>query len=293
MSANLKDSVREYWEKHPNAAAIAAGRSAQTREFYETIAAHRYKAEPCIRELAEFDRWKGRSILEVGCGIGTDLRQFASAGASVVGIDLTWQGVSMAKTAFALFGLSGSFVVADAENLPFPAETFDLVYSNGVIHHTPDTSAAVHEIHRTVKLGGEARVMVYHRNSYFRRVIVETMFYPLLRLLLWLYPQGRLPNFWRRKLRPGICDMYQILAESGFSKELLFSISTDPSKPGEGNANPLARCYSPAEARTLFSDFKTVRTFIRQLYYADFLPPAIHRWAERRFGWFLFIHASK
>jgi ubiquinone/menaquinone biosynthesis C-methylase UbiE len=172
MTLDLKESVREYWEKNPNAAAIPEGRSRETREFYEAVEAHRYKAEPCIREMAEFEEWKGKRVLEVGCGMGTDLRQFAAGGADVVGIDLTWQGIAMARKAFALFGLCGNFVVADAEMLPFPEEMFDLVYSNGVIHHTADTAATVREIHRVTKTRGEARVMVYHRNSYFARVIV-------------------------------------------------------------------------------------------------------------------------
>jgi ubiquinone/menaquinone biosynthesis C-methylase UbiE len=293
MTADLKDSVREYWEKNPNAAAIAEGHSPQTREFYESVAAHRYAAEPCIREMAEFERWTGKHVLEVGCGMGTDLRQFAASGAPVIGIDLTWQGVQMAKTAFELFGLKGSFVVADAEMLPFRDDSFDLVYSNGVIHHTPDTPATVREIHRVAKADGEVRVMVYHRNSYFGRVMVGMILSPLLRSLVWFFPKGELPGFMKKCLRPGIRDMYQILAERGFSKELLFSISTDPSRPGQGNANPLARSYSRAEGVKLFSQFKSVRTFVRQLYYADFLPASLHRWAEHRFGWFLFIRAQK
>src|SRR2546425_10524052 len=113
--SDLKELVREYWEKHPNAATIASGRDPRSREFYEVVAEHRYRAEPCVREMAEFDRWAGQLVLEVGCGMGTDLRQFAANGARVVGMDLTWQGVQMAKTAFQLFGLPGTFVVGDAE----------------------------------------------------------------------------------------------------------------------------------------------------------------------------------
>jgi ubiquinone/menaquinone biosynthesis C-methylase UbiE len=293
VKSDLKDAVREYWEKHPNAAAIAAQASPQTRRFYEDVEAHRYAAEPCIREMAEFDRWKGRTVLEIGCGMGTDLRQFASAGAAVVGIDLTWQGIRMAKTAFQLFGLRGAFVVADAEMLPFREESFDLVYSNGVIHHTPDTPATVREIHRVARSGGEARVMIYHRNSYFARVIVGLIIAPAVRTLLTLFPSGRLPSFLDRWVPGGIKNLYLISKERGFSRELIFSLSTDPSQPGPGNANPLARAYTVREATRLFSSFRSTETFIRQLYYADFLPAFLQRWLERRFGWFLFIRASK
>jgi ubiquinone/menaquinone biosynthesis C-methylase UbiE len=290
---DLKHSVREYWEKNPNAAAIAGGHDPRTREFYEVVAAHRYLAEPCIPEMAEFNQWNQKRVLEVGCGMGTDLRQFAAGGARVVGMDLTWQGIQMAKTAFRLFGLSGDFVVADAEALPFRDDAFDLVYSNGVIHHTPDTVAAVHEMHRVLHTGGQARVMVYHRNSYFGRVIVGWILSPLLRTLLWLYPRGRLPSFFERYLPRGVQDMYKILADRGFSKDLLFSITTDPSGPGEANFNPLARAYSRSEARALFAGFESIQTYVRQLYYADFLPSRLHHWAEQRMGWFLFVRARK
>jgi SAM-dependent methyltransferase len=291
--ADLKEAVREYWEKNPNAAAIGAGRDPLSREYYETITAHRYAAEPCIPEMAEFDRWRGKRVLEVGCGMGTDLRQFAASGALVVGVDLTSKGISMAKHGFDVFGLDGDFVVADAEALPFRSEVFDLVYSNGVIHHTPDTPATVREIHRVARTGGQARVMVYHRNSYFEKIIVGAVVSPLLRVLVLLFPDGRAPALIRKPMPAGLRDMYEIVAEKGHSRELVFSLSTDPSRPGRGNANPLARSYSRAQAKQLFSTFTSIQTFVRQLYYADFLPSVLHRWIERRFGWFLFIRATK
>jgi ubiquinone/menaquinone biosynthesis C-methylase UbiE len=198
----------------------------------------------------------------------------------------------MAKRAFGLFGLKGEFVVADAEMLPFHEETFDLVYSNGVIHHTPDTPATVREIHRVVRTGGQARVMVYHRNSYFARVIVGMIIAPSVRILLFLFPGGRLPAV-LGFLPQGIRNPYMICIEKGYSRQLIFSLSTDFSRPGPGNANPLARAFTSSEARQLFSSFRTTETFIRHLSLADFLPASIHRWVERRFGWFLFIRSSK
>ena len=293
MANDLRDAIREYWEKNPNAMLVGGGEPPGTRDFFDRVATHRYRSEPCIREMAEFDRWANAKVLEIGCGMGTDLRQFAASGATVIGIDLTWQGIQMAKKSFELFGLNGAFAVADAEMLPFRSEYFDLVYSNGVIHHTPDTSASVKEIYRVTRTGGQARVMVYHRNSYFAQVIVGTLIGPAVHLLVIWFRGRSLPKSVKKWLPRGIQNLYVICAERGYSRALILSLSTDFSRPGQGNANPLSRAYTSPEARRLFSSFQSTKTFIRQLYYAGFLPSFMHRWAETRFGWFLFIRATK
>lgn len=292
-AVNVKQEVREYWERHPNALSRGMGHDPGRREFYDAVASHRYTAEPCILEMAEFDCWTGSRVLEVGCGMGTDLRRFARGGATVVGVDLTRHAVELAREGFALFGFLGVFVVADAEALPFRDEVFDLVYSHGVIHHTPDTQAAVREIHRLVKPGGEARVMVYHRDSYFAKVIVGMLVGPAMRALLWMFPKGKLPRAIDRILPRRLKDMYLILAERGYSSARVLTLSTDPSFPGDGNANPLSQCYSRREARELFSLFRCCETHVRQLSYAGFIPMGLRRWVEQRFGWFLFVRAVK
>ena len=287
----MKEEVREYWERHPNAVNIGTGLTQGSKEFFEAIERHRYTAEPCLQEMAQFSQWPGKRVLEIGCGIGTDLRQFSRGGARVVGLDLTLEGVRMAQKAFAVFGLSGDFIVADAEALPFVSDTFDLIYSNGVIHHTPDIAAALSEIHRVVKVGGESLIMVYHRNSYFARLIVQAVLIPTIRILLWLFPQGILPGWLR--LPTGIQNIYRITFEKGFSPETVFAASTDLSMPGAGNSNPLSRAYSRHDAAHMFSAFASYKSYVRQLYHLNFLPPALQRLIEHRAGWFLFVRAVK
>lgn len=289
----MKQRVREYWERHPNALARGMGHEPGTKEFFGAVAAHRYTAEPCILEMAEFDRWAGHRVLEVGCGMGTDLRQFARGGATVIGVDLTWKAVELGRTGFEEFGLFGAFVVADVEALPFRSGVFDLVYSHGVIHHTPNPQAGVREIYRVVKPGGETRVMVYHRESYFAKVVVGMLVGPAMRVLLWVFPDGKLPHAIDRILPRRLKDMYLILAERGYSPARVLALSTDPSFPGNGNANPLSRCYSRREARELFSLFRFCETHVRQLYYVGFMPMVLRRWVEKRLGWFLFVRAMK
>jgi SAM-dependent methyltransferase len=289
----LKKETRRYWDRHPNAYEIGKAYGPGTKEFFEVIEGHRYKVEPCIREMADFGSWKGMRVVEIGCGIATDLRQFAKAGARVVGVDLTSHGIELAKKNFKAFGLSGDFVIADAEFLPFREDTFDLAYSHGVIHCTPDTPKAVVEIHRVLQEGGEARVMVYHRNSYHIRVMCRLVYIPILKVLLRLFPHGKLPSALDSMLPALIRSMYLILVERGFSADLVYTLSSDPPWPGAGNYNPLARFYTEDEFLNLFAGFRQRSSFLRQLYYLDFLPDSFRRWLERRLGFFLYIRAKK
>ena len=116
-------------------------------------------------ELMGFNQFAGARLLEVGCGMGTDLLQFARGGAICTGIDLTPRSIEITRHRFALYGERGYFLIGDGERLPFADATLDVVYSNGVLHHTPDTAGAIIELHRVLKPGGIAKVMVYHKNS--------------------------------------------------------------------------------------------------------------------------------
>src|ERR1043166_1150605 len=173
-NAELKERVREFWQQHPCGTKFSDAETG-TREFFQRIEAHRYEKEWHIRTAANFAASRGLKVLEIGCGIGTDGAHFASAGADYTGIDLTEAAVELAQRRFALSGLAGKFRVSDAEQLDFPNESFDLVYSHGVLHHTPDIDAAVREIHRVLKPGGRAFVMLYHRGSYNYQIGIRVL----------------------------------------------------------------------------------------------------------------------
>ena len=144
----LKDQVRAFWQAHPCGTKFTAA-EVGTRLFYERVEEHRYRTEWHIPSAADFSSSRGLRVLEIGCGLGTDGAQFARAGAIYTGVDLTDASVSLARRRFELFDLPGEFRVADAETLDFADENFDLVYSHGVLHHTPDTARAVREISST------------------------------------------------------------------------------------------------------------------------------------------------
>ena len=166
MSEALKDDVRSFWERQPCGAKTARAEPGSP-EFFRQVEEWRYTVEPFIPELARFEDTAGKDVLEVGIGLATDFVRFVRAGASATGIDLTEAAVAAARERLRQEELEAEVLVGDAESLPFEDASFDVVYSYGVLHHTPDTAAAVREVHRVLRPGGEARIMLYSRRSWF------------------------------------------------------------------------------------------------------------------------------
>ncbi len=168
MTANseqIKSQVKEYWNEE-TCGTWASGKEKFTREYFEEIEKDRYEVSPEIKAFADFDSYKGKKLLEVGIGAGTDFLQWVRGGAVAYGIDLTEEAVRHIKHRLTLYNLNAEqIIVADCENLPFDDDFFDIVYSFGVIHHTPDTEKAMHEIIRVCRPGGRCKVMIYHRHS--------------------------------------------------------------------------------------------------------------------------------
>jgi len=166
MSEALKERVHRFWEEEPCGAKTATA-DPGTKAFYAEVEGARYVLEPFIPAFAGFEQWRGRDVLEVGVGLGTDFVGFVRAGANATGIDLTQAAVDAVTRRLELEGLSAELRVADAEQLPFEDASFDLVWSYGVLHHTPDTRRTLQEVRRVLRPDGEARVMLYARHSWF------------------------------------------------------------------------------------------------------------------------------
>jgi SAM-dependent methyltransferase len=296
MSENnftLKDRVRAFWQENPCGTKFADAPPG-SRRFYELVEEHRYDKEWHIPIAAAFSQSKNLNVLEVGCGLGTDGAQFAKAGAIYTGIDLTDAAVDLARRRFELFQLAGTFRVADAERLDFPDNTFDIVYSHGVLHHTPDTAAAVREIHRVLRPGGKAVVMLYHRDSYNYRVNISMLRRTGVQVLRW-NAGVKLVHLLTGEPEESLREhARQLKNQSEYLKsEEFLSRNTD------GAGNPLARVYSRSEARELFKDFPNVdlRTYFLNKRWLPLLGPILPRSLESqmasRWGWHLWIYATK
>jgi len=173
MPASFRDTpiskVSDYWNARP-CNIRHSPQPVGTREYFEEVEARKYLVEPHIPGFAEFARWKGRKVLEIGCGIGTDTINFARAGAQVTAVDLTEKSLELARQRARIFGVEDRvrFIQADAELLSqfVPVERYDLVYSFGVIHHTPHPDRVLEEIRKYAGPDSTLKIMVYHRLSW-------------------------------------------------------------------------------------------------------------------------------
>ena len=261
--------AREQWGQDPCGEVYGRGLEFGTREFFDEVERHRYQEyAPWMREVMGFDRFAGARLLEVGCGMGTDLLQFARGGALCTGVDVTTRSVEISRLHFLVYGMKGDFVLSDAERLPFADNSLDVYYSNGVLHHTPGTADAVREAHRVLKPGGTAKVMLYHRNS-------------------WAYWIDLM-------LKQGV---YRGELFRGITPADLMSKYVEYSSTGE--SRPLVKAYSRGEMRSLFSLFRDVKIEVDQLtrpevyFVGKFIPEPVFRVMRRSIGWNVIVTAIK
>jgi 2-polyprenyl-3-methyl-5-hydroxy-6-metoxy-1,4-benzoquinol methylase len=161
--------VREFWNRRP-CNIRHSQKPIGTREYFDEVEARKYMVEPHIPRFAQFSRWKGKRVLEIGCGLGTDTINFARAGAEVVAVELSEESLALVQARAEVYGLDDriTFHHANAEDLPreVTSDNFDLVYSFGVIHHTPHPSRVLEHARAALGPDGELKLMMYHRRSW-------------------------------------------------------------------------------------------------------------------------------
>lgn len=162
------ESVQQYWNRRP-CNIRHSDKPIGTKEYFEEVESRKYMVEPHILEFADFRRWKGKKVLEIGCGLGTDTMMFARAGAKVTAVDYSEESIKLAKIRAKVYEFDNiEFYHANAERLSreIPVEEYDLIYSFGVLHHTPNPGMAISELKKFMGKHTELRIMVYHRDSF-------------------------------------------------------------------------------------------------------------------------------
>ncbi|MEE9323677.1 MAG: class I SAM-dependent methyltransferase [Candidatus Aenigmarchaeota archaeon] len=278
MSKNLKNEVRDFWNKNPMSYNIDV--KDMDRKFYDRVDKiffdhHKFGHDslPIFSKLIDYETLRGKKVLEIGCGMGTMASQFAKEGAKITALDITHKAIEITNRRFNLFNLEGNLEVADAENLPFPDNTFDFVFSWGVLHHTPDTQKAIDEVYRVLKPGGKTAIMLYHKNSLI-------YYYHIL-------------------FKKGILKM-EILKHP---KKKIVSRYTDFPDIG---GSPLAKVYTRDDIRDVFGKFRNIeiRAFPMKGEMENipsgrlplskwFFPKSFKKYLSEKHGWFLYVNVGK
>ena len=162
------NDVKQFWNARP-CNYYHSQKPVGTFEYFEEVEKKKYRAEPHILTFAEFDSWKNSDVLEIGCGMGTAVISFAKAGANVTAIDLSDVSAELCKKRLEVYGLKADIHVGNAEQLDqilTPNKKYDLIYSFGVIHHTPNPHAVIQQLSKFIKPGGQLRIMLYSLVSY-------------------------------------------------------------------------------------------------------------------------------
>jgi SAM-dependent methyltransferase len=166
------DAVKNFWNARP-CNIRHSNKDVGTKEYFDEVEKRKYFVEPHIPLFADFDKWNGKEVLEIGCGIGTDAVNFARGGAAYTGIELSKESLNLTKKRFDVYGLNGVLLEGDAENLEYllPNKKYDLIYSFGVLHHTPSFSNALNQVEKLANPETLIKIMVYAKNSWKQKMI--------------------------------------------------------------------------------------------------------------------------
>jgi SAM-dependent methyltransferase len=262
------DRVRQYWDGRP-CNIRHSGKPVGSREFFDEVEARKYFVEQHIPKFAQFSRWNGKKVLEIGSGIGTDSVNFARAGAQITCVDISSESLAICRRRFEVFGLKGRFYQGNAEELStfVPIEPYDLIYSFGVIHHTPNPDRVLQELLRYCGPNSEIRLMLYSKWSW---------------KVLWILVRHGFGAFWRL----GSLVRQNSEAETGCPVTYVYSSE---------DVHRLLRGYRVLEIRKDHIFPYVISRYVRHEYqwvwYFKWIPRRWFRWLEHRAGWHTLIIA--
>lgn len=277
-----KDEIQQFWTRYPCVKNII-DRKEVDKDFFLMHDRIIDKLTPYHYKVYDYESCKGKAVLEIGCGMGAHAWHFASFAEKFYAVDLSSMSIELTNRRLELYGFKNAQVrQGDAENLDFPDNFFDRVYSNGVIHHTPDTPKVVREIYRVLKPGGQTTVMIYNKNSLFYRfnlMILGQLKYGILKMV----PKIIISIVFKK--HPSLYELKKSLDDTPWN-----GLSDLTLRFCDGHFNPHTKVYKRKDAARLFSQFQVFEIELRS--------PSNHfleqiSFLSKHCGWALFIHAKK
>ena len=260
------EDVKKYWDARP-CNIKHSQKEPGTKVFYDEQEAKKYFVEPHIKRLAEYEKWRGKKVLEIGCGLGADTINFARAGAHVTAVDLSEKSLELAKKRAAVFGYSQNitFYQANVEELDktVPADTYDLIYSFGVLHHTPNPRKAIECLMKYMSPTTQMRIMLYYKWSW---------------KVLWIILKYGMGVFWNAsKLVARYSE-----AQEGCPQTYIYSKKS------------VAKLLDGMSIKDIWVDHifpYCIKEYRENIYikrwYFRWMPSWLFRWCETHFGWHL------
>lgn len=253
MTASITE-VKEFWDNRP-CNIRHSKREVGTKEYFDEVEKKKFFVEPHIKSFSEFNLWNGKKVLEIGCGLATAGINFARNGADYTGVELSKESLDLAKKRFKVYNLNGNFHEGNAENLSefLPKEKFDLIYSWGVIHHTPNPQKVINEVKKYLHKNGVFKMMLYSSNSWKNYMICSGLDQPEAQYgcpIAYTYTEDEIKDL--------LGDDFEIIS---IQKDHIFPYQIEPYKRGE---------------------------YIKQPWF-EVMPDEMFKILEKKLGWHLLI----
>ena len=250
------DDVKKYWNDRP-CNVRHSQKDIGTKEYFDEVSKKKFYVEPHILDFTTFPKWTGKKVLEIGCGLATVGINFALNGASYTGVELSDESLKIAKQRFDVYGMDGRFFSANAEQLStyVPVETYDLIYSFGVIHHSPHPEKILSEIKNYMNKNSILKIMLYAKDSWKNYMIESGLDQPEAQY------GCPIANTYTKNEVVDLLEGYDIIS---IEQDHIFPYQIEPYKEGE---------------------------YVKQPWF-DSMPPEMFRTLEKNLGWHLLITAK-
>ena len=237
------EEVKQFWDNRP-CNIRHSDKEVGTKEYFLEVERKKFKVEPHILKFTEFTRWEGKKVLEIGCGLATVGVNFAFHGADYTGVELSAESLSLAKKRFEVFGYEGKFYSGNAEELSsfVPTGTYDLIYSFGVIHHSPHPEKIISEIKKYMNENSVLKIMLYAKNSWKNYMIDAGLDQPEAQY------GCPIANTYTKQDVVKLLDGYEVIS---IEQDHIFPYQIEPYKRGEYVKQPWFSEMSPKMFRTL------------------------------------------